>query len=73
MSTDFHSNGSQHNTGQMVNIMSNEEEKESLDSPNIKHMHHKFDETLHQTIGDVSLVMRISTNQVLASKILEML
>ena len=55
-------------------ITGNEEEKGGADSPvDMKHMHHRFDDTLQQTTGDVTVVMRMSTNQVLACKILEML
>lgn len=35
-----------------------------------KNYHNKFDETLDNTIGDISIIMRISDDQVLLEKIL---
>jgi patatin-like phospholipase/acyl hydrolase len=45
-----------------------------LNSPSdLKNLHHQFDEVLAQTTGDITIVMKISTNQLLASKVLMML
>lgn len=40
---------------------------------NLKCLHHPFDEMLAQATGDVTVVMKIGTNQLLASKILMMM
>lgn len=69
MSTDVYSN---HSVGpHLFNVQSSEEEKTSGDYNKLNI--HKFDETLVQTSGDVSVVMRISTNEILACMFLNML
>ena len=42
----------------------------SRDETNQKYYHNKFDETLDNTTGDISVIMRISDDQVLLEKIL---
>jgi thiamine biosynthesis protein ThiC len=72
MSTDVNSNTGTSN--QFVNIMSSKEKDETTTEANSKkHLHHKYDETLSQAAGDISIVMKISTNQIFANKILIML
>lgn len=45
---------------------------DNLDPISLKYMHNKFDEHLVKTRGDVSVVMRISSNQPLLEKVLIM-
>jgi hypothetical protein len=61
--------------------MSNADVKTSAGSGNLlylhqldvqKRMHHKFDETLFKTIGDVSVIMRLSDNVEILDKLLTM-
>ena len=61
--------------------MSNADVKTSAGSNNMLGLHphldmqrvnHKFDETLFKTVGDVSVIMRISDNVVILDKLLTM-
>lgn len=56
MSTDMHSNGSQNS--HYVNIHSNDNQN----AHSYKALHHKFDDMLSKTTGEVSVVMRIRSN-----------
>ena len=62
MSTDINSNFNHFN--HFINIMASDysEPSQNLEKQDLVHIDHKFDETLNLAAGDVSVVMKISTN-----------
>ena len=71
MSTDDKSKKS--TSGNFVDISSSKLINFDLDAQSLKNMHHKFDDVLAKTYGEVSIIMRIQTNYFFADRMLQML